>query len=95
MKSISTFNPAITENKEYTIINMCAPAIDIKVSASFNKIMTMLCSSSSSSNVLLTFQQSITKKASLLALHLPKSHNEAITCVPQIVTYAAVEIAME
>jgi len=24
----------------------------------------------------------------LLALHLPKSHTEAVTCVPEIVTYA-------
>ena len=27
----------------------------------------------------------------LLALHLPKSHTEAIMCTPQIITYTVVE----
>ena len=31
----------------------------------------------------------------LLALHLPKSHTEAITSVPQIVTYTVREKGME
>ena len=31
----------------------------------------------------------------LLALHLPKSHTEAIAHVPQIVTYAVVQKGME
>jgi len=33
--------------------------------------------------------------APLLALHLPKSCNKAITCVPQIVTYVVREKGME
>ena len=31
MKSISTINPAIMENTEYTIVKARAPVIDIKV----------------------------------------------------------------
>ena len=34
-------------------------------------------------------------QAPLLALHLPKSHTEAITRVPQIVTYVVREKGME
>ena len=36
-----------------------------------------------------------TQEAPLLALHLPKSHTEAITHVPQIITYAVKEKGME
>jgi len=34
-------------------------------------------------------------KVSLLALHFPNNHTEAITCVPQIFTYVVVEKGME
>ena len=40
-------------------------------------------------------KQRITLQAPLLALHLPKFHTEAITRVPQIVTYAVKEKGME
>ena len=40
-------------------------------------------------------KQRIRQEAPLLALHLPKSHIEAITCVPQIVTYTVREKGME
>jgi len=40
-------------------------------------------------------KQRKTLKSLLLALHLPKSHTEAITRVPQIVTYAVREKGME
>ena len=35
------------------------------------------------------------KEAFLLVLHLSKSSTEAITCIPQIVTYLVVEKGME
>ena len=34
MKSISTDNPGITGNIDYTIVRVCAPVIDIKVGVS-------------------------------------------------------------
>ena len=55
----------------------------------------MLCFASSSSNVWLPFQAKNNVEASLLVLHLPKSHTEAITCILQIVTYAVREKGME
>ena len=36
MKSISTINPAITENTECSIIKVCTSFIDLKVGVSFN-----------------------------------------------------------
>jgi len=36
MKNISTINPAITENKECSIIKACASFIDLKVGVSLD-----------------------------------------------------------
>jgi len=41
------------------------------------------------------FKQRITQEVPLLTLHLPKSHTDAITRVPQIVTFAVREKGME
>ena len=38
MNSISTINPAITENMECLIIKAHSPVIDIKVGVSLNKV---------------------------------------------------------
>jgi len=40
-------------------------------------------------------KQRIMYEVPLLALHLPKSHTEAIACILQFITYAAVEKGME
>jgi len=36
MKSISTINPAITENMEYSIVEACAPFISLKLGVSLD-----------------------------------------------------------
>jgi len=86
MKSISTINPAITENTDGTIVKVHAPVIEIKVGASLHFVLLP---------GLQTFgyhsKQRITLQATLLALHLPKSHTEAIMCIPLIVKYAVRE----
>ena len=55
MKSISTINPAITENMDGTIVKVCAPVIDIKVGVLVACIIT-LCFASRSLNIWLPFQ---------------------------------------
>ena len=59
------------------------------------RCISMLCFASSYSNIWLTFQPKNNTRRALLALHLPKSHTEAIRRVTQIVTYVAVEKGME
>jgi len=49
MKSISTINPAITENTKYSIVKVCASFINLKVGVS---LVTMLHFTSSSLNIL-------------------------------------------
>ena len=96
MKSISTINPAIMENTDGTIVKAHTPVIDIKVGVSPRHSVSLRF-------VLLpglrTFgyhsKQRIMLKVPLLALHLPKSHTEAIMHVPQIVTYTVREKGME
>ena len=58
MKSISTVNPAIMENTECTIVEVCAPIIDKKsgLSTALAGCIIMLRFASSSSNIWLTFQ---------------------------------------
>jgi len=96
MKSISTINLAITENTDGTIVKVHAPAFDIKVRVSPKHGVSLRFVSLPG---LRTFgyhsKQRITLQAPLLALHLLKSHTEAIMHVPQIVTYAVREKGME
>jgi len=96
MKSISTINPAITENMDGTIVKVHATVIDIKVGVSPNYGVSLHFIWLPG---LWTFsyhcKQRITLQTPLLALHLPKSHTGAITCVPQIITNAIWEKGME
>jgi len=58
MKSISTINPAITENTDGTIVKVRAPVIDIKVgvNVALTQCITTLRFASRSSNIWLPFQ---------------------------------------
>ena len=97
MKSISTINPAIMENMDGTIVKARAPVINIKVGvpvALTRCIITLCfaprCFTPRSSNVWLPFQAK-----NNVASAPASTHTEAITCVPQIVTYAVREKGME
>ena len=72
MKSISTINPAITENTEYLIVTVCATFIDLKVGVLLNHGVSLCCASPPSLRMSwVTFQTKNSVKVSLLALHLP------------------------
>jgi len=91
MKSISTINPAITENMECMIIKVLALVIETQCIITLHFV-------SSSSNVWLTFQaknNARSTSACTIALHLPTPRTEAIMCVPQIITYVVREKEME
>jgi len=94
MKSISTINPAITENTDGTTVKACTPV-------RYKSGCVMLTQHIVSLSGLQTFgyhsKQRITLQGPLLTLHLPtsKSHTEAITRVQQIVTYEVREKGME
>ena len=96
MKSISTINPAITENTDGTIVKARAPVI-VKKSGCVALIqcICMLCFASRSSNVWLLFLVKNNVTSPLLALHLLKCHTKAIMRIPQIVTYAVKEKGIE
>ena len=85
MKSISTINPAIMENAEYSIVKR-VPYLSIKSAC----IPESCCITTLHFQQLQTpFKQRIVKEVSLLALHLPKSRTEAITCILQVVKWSA------
>ena len=91
MKSISTINPAITENMECLIIKARTSYIDLKVGVSLNHGVT-LCF------ILLlafrpcwaTFQAKNNVRSAPASSALTLVSHQAITCVPQI-TYTTVE----
>ena len=84
MKSISTINPAITENTECLIIEACTLVINLKVGVSLYHGVSLPFVLLPALGILwVTFQAKNNVKR---ALHLPKSHIEAITCVLQIIT---------
>ena len=96
MKSISTINPAITENTDGTIVKVHAPVIDIKVCVSPQHSVSLHFVLFPGLKMFgYHSKQKITLQVPLLALHLPKSHTEAITRIPQIVTYVVREKGME
>ena len=77
------------ENMQCTIVKACAPVIDIEVgvlpshSVSLHFILLPALRKFGNHS-----KQRIMLKALLLALHISETHTEAITRVPQIVTYA-------
>ena len=96
MKSTSAINPVIIENTDGTIVKAHAPVIDIKVGVSpLHSVSLRFVFLPGFRMFGYHSKQRITLQAPLLALHLPKSHTEAITRVPQIVTYVVREKGME
>ena len=74
MKSISTTNPAITENTECTIIKARTPVIDIKVGV----LPLTQCVITLYFQLFKRLANIPMQKLPLLALHLPKSHTKAL-----------------
>ena len=85
IKSISTINTAIMESTECLIIKECSPVIDWKVGVSPSHDASLCFTFNRFEHI---GQQRIAHDVTLLVLHLPKSHTEAITRIPKNVTYA-------
>ena len=93
MKSMSTINPAIKENTEFSIVKMCVSFINLKVGLSF--VSLHFAYLQLFKNVKQHSKQRIPKEAPLLALHLLESCTKDVTCILQIVTNATVEKGMK
>jgi len=83
MKSISTINPAITENTDGMIVKARAPVIDINVGVlvALTRCIITLCFASRSSNVWLPFQAKNNVTSAPVSTGLTKvSHRSHYTC---------------